>query len=74
MLDICLLETKAFGLFGSGKRKGDLKNRATSQPSQQARKDAKSSVPMASSGDSKISYMDAKAKRRADFCTLIGIS
>jgi hypothetical protein len=32
--DICLLETKAFGLLGSGKEKDDLKNRATSRPSQ----------------------------------------
>jgi hypothetical protein len=39
------LEAVAFGFLGSGKRKGELKNRATSRPSQRARKAAKNSVP-----------------------------
>ena len=54
------LEAVAFGLLGHGKRKGDLKNRATSRPSQQARKVAKDLVPVASSGDAKMSCMDAE--------------
>ena len=53
--DICLHETKAFSLHGSGKQKGDLKNRATGQPSQRARKATKGTVPMASNGDTKTS-------------------
>ena len=57
------LEANAFGLLGSGKWKGDLKNRATSQPNQQARKAAKDSVPVASSGDAKTSSMDIEAQR-----------
>ncbi|XP_008658768.1 uncharacterized protein [Zea mays] len=48
------LEAVAFGLLGSGKRKGDMKNRATSRPSQRARKAAKDSVPVASCGDAKV--------------------
>ena len=54
MSDICLLENKAFGLLGGGKRMGDLKNRATSWPSQRAGKAAKDSVPVASTGDANV--------------------
>jgi hypothetical protein len=54
------LEAIAFGLLGSEKQMGDLKNTATSRPSQRARKAAKDSVPVASCGDAKISCMDAK--------------
>ena len=61
VLDICLLETKALGLLGSRKQKGDLKNRVTSWPSQRAHKAAKGSVPMACSGDAKMSCMYAEA-------------
>lgn len=57
------LEAVAFGLLGSGKRKGDLKNRATSRPSQRARKSAKDLVPVASSGDAKASCIDAEEQR-----------
>jgi len=38
VLDIFLLEINAFGLLRSEKRKGGLKNRVTSQPSQRAHK------------------------------------
>ena len=64
------LEAVAFGLLGSGKRKGELKNRATSRPSQRARKDAKGSVPVASSGDTKTSCMDVEAQQKAYFYAL----
>lgn len=57
------LEAVAFGLLGSGKRKGDMKNRATSRPSQRARKAAKDSAPVVSSGDAKTSCMDSEAQR-----------
>jgi len=54
------LEALAFGLLGSGKRKGDPKNMATNrQPSQRARKATKDLVPTASSGDAESS-MDAE--------------
>ncbi|KAL6648170.1 hypothetical protein ACP70R_012394 [Stipagrostis hirtigluma subsp. patula] len=52
------LEAVAFGLLGSGKRKGDPKSTVTSRPSQRARKAAKDSVSMPASGDSKKSSMD----------------
>jgi len=54
------LKVVAFGFLGSGKWKGDLKNMATSRPSQRARKTAKESVP--SSGDAKTSFLDAKGQ------------
>ncbi|CAN6289461.1 unnamed protein product [Urochloa humidicola] len=54
------LEAVAFGLLGSGKRKGDPKNMARSRPSQRARKAAKDPVPTASSGDTESS-VDAEA-------------
>ncbi|XP_066388000.1 uncharacterized protein [Miscanthus floridulus] len=54
------LEAVAFGLLGSAKRKGD---RATSRPSQRARKVAKDSLPMSSSGDAKTSCIDAEAQQ-----------
>jgi len=54
------LEVVAFGLLGSGKWKGDLKNMATSQTSQRARKTAKESVP--SSGDAKTSFLDVEGQ------------
>jgi len=57
------LEAVAFGLLGSGKRKGELKNRATSRPSQRARKSAKDSLPVSSSGDAKTSCIDAEAQQ-----------
>jgi len=57
------LEVVSFGLHGSENWKGDLKNRMTSWPSQQACKTAKDSVPMASSGDAKTSCMDAEGQR-----------
>lgn len=54
------LEAVAFGLLGSGKRKGDPKNIVTSRPSQRARKATRDPVPTASSGGTK-SRADAKA-------------
>ena len=55
------LEALAFGLLGSGKRKGDPKNMATNrQPSQRARKATKDPVPTASRGDAESS-MDVEA-------------
>ena len=57
------LEVVAFGLLGHGKQKGDLKNKATSWPSQQARKVAKDLVPVASSGDAKTSCMDVEEQQ-----------
>ncbi|CAL4922629.1 unnamed protein product [Urochloa decumbens] len=54
------LEAVAFGLFGSGKRKGDQKNMARSRPSQRARKATRDPVPTASSGDTESS-VDAEA-------------
>ena len=53
------LEALAFGLLGSGKRKGDSKSMATTRPSQRARKATKDLVPTASSGDAESS-MDAE--------------
>jgi hypothetical protein len=49
------LEAVAFGLLGSGKRKGDPKNMARSRPSQRARKATKDPVPTASGGDTESS-------------------
>ncbi|CAN6295119.1 unnamed protein product [Urochloa humidicola] len=54
------LEAVAFGLLGSGKRKGDPRNMARSRPSQRARKATKDPVPTASSGDTESSE-DAEA-------------
>jgi len=55
------LEALAFGLLGSGKRKGDPKNMATNRrPSQRARKATKDPVPTASRGDAESS-MDVEA-------------
>ncbi|CAD6203619.1 unnamed protein product [Miscanthus lutarioriparius] len=54
------LEAVAFGLLGSAKRKGD---RVTSRPSQRARKVAKDSLPMSSSGEAKTSCIDAEAQQ-----------
>jgi hypothetical protein len=54
------LEALAFGLLGSGKRKGDPKNMATNRPSQRARKATKDPVPTATSGDAESS-VDAEA-------------
>lgn len=54
------LEAVAFGLLGSGKRKGDPKNMARSRPSQRARKATKDPVPTASGGDTESS-VDAEA-------------
>ncbi|OEL27877.1 hypothetical protein BAE44_0011102 [Dichanthelium oligosanthes] len=49
------LEAVAFGLLGSGKRKGDPKNMATNRPSRRARKATKVLAPTASSGDTESS-------------------
>ncbi|TVU47062.1 hypothetical protein EJB05_06642 [Eragrostis curvula] len=49
------LEAVAFGLLGSGKRKGDPKNTVTNRPSQRARKATKDSVSMAASGEAENS-------------------
>ncbi|XP_062215618.1 uncharacterized protein LOC133916116 [Phragmites australis] len=57
------LEAVAFGLLGSGKRKGDPKNTVTNGPSQWARKSTEHLVSMAASGDAEKSSMNAKSQR-----------
>uniref|UniRef100_A0A0A9D0L1 Uncharacterized protein n=1 Tax=Arundo donax TaxID=35708 RepID=A0A0A9D0L1_ARUDO len=57
------LEAVAFGLLGSGKRKGDPKSTMAKRPSQRARKSTKDSVSTVASRDAGMCSMDAEAQR-----------